>query len=397
MPEDPIYELLGMSLADFSAATLGRNFAVREGTHGRFRSLFDWARLNDILSHHRLEPPRLRLSFDGRFPDPGSYIEYSQNGQGGRRPRIREEALRDRLEAGATLILDAVDELDENVGDLAACLERVFRSPVKVNAYASWKPVKGFDLHWDEHDVFVLQVFGSKRWAVYGNTKPHPIARSAEKGEAPSTAPLWEGILGDGDVLYMPRGCWHLAVSVDEPSLHVTVGVRRPTGADFLHWLADALRGVDVVGADLPVLPGEGKSHERVSELRNIVVAAMDPRAVDRYWESTQRSARRRSFSSLPWSVDRDHDAALPPGSIVALTLSYPLVRECDEEIVIEGDGRQWRLNRALRPIIDELVAGPTSVDHLQRVLAERVDTAAANRFVAALAYEGLVVVRRPI
>ena len=44
-------------------------------------------------------------------------------------------------------------------------------------------------------------------------------------------APLWEGMLEDGDLLYIPRGWWHVATPLDEPTLHLTVGVNNLTKA----------------------------------------------------------------------------------------------------------------------------------------------------------------------
>ena len=54
-------------------------------------------------------------------------------------------------------------------------------------------------------------------------------------------------LLEAGDLLYIPRGWWHVAMPLDEPTLHLTVGVNNLTGADFLRWFADRLRRVDDV------------------------------------------------------------------------------------------------------------------------------------------------------
>ncbi|MGH3831563.1 MAG: JmjC domain-containing protein [Pseudonocardiaceae bacterium] len=33
----------------------------------------------------------------------------------------------------------------------------------------------GFDLHWDDHDVIVVQLAGSKMWEVRGTSRPAPL------------------------------------------------------------------------------------------------------------------------------------------------------------------------------------------------------------------------------
>ena len=111
------------------------------------------------------------------------------------------------------------------ITDIAESLERLFRVRIQVNAYAGWRTSHGFDLHWDDHDVFILQVAGRKQWKVYGMTRKYPLAVDVEPTVEKPDAPLWEGMLEDGDLLYIPRGWWHVATPLDEPTLHLTVGV----------------------------------------------------------------------------------------------------------------------------------------------------------------------------
>ena len=54
------------------------------------------------------------------------------------------------------------------------------------------------------------------------------------------------------DLLYIPRGWWHVATPLDEPTLHLTVGVNNPNGADFLAWYVDRLKTSEDVRRDLP-------------------------------------------------------------------------------------------------------------------------------------------------
>jgi ribosomal protein L16 Arg81 hydroxylase len=149
---------------EFRATVWGRRHRLVEGAAGRFAYLLPWDELNRILAHHRLEFPRLRLAMDGATVPVESYTDTERNRRGVAVPRLRAEALTERLRAGATLVLDAVDELSEQAGELAAALERDLREHVQVNAYVGWGTTHGFDLHWDDHDVFVLQVAGCKRW-----------------------------------------------------------------------------------------------------------------------------------------------------------------------------------------------------------------------------------------
>jgi len=47
---------------------------------------------------------------------------------------------------------------------VAASLERYFAVPVGINAYIACREIHGFDFHRDDHEVFVIQVSGTKRF-----------------------------------------------------------------------------------------------------------------------------------------------------------------------------------------------------------------------------------------
>ncbi|NEQ84623.1 MAG: cupin, partial [Moorea sp. SIO2I5] len=59
--------------------------------------------------------------------------------------------------------------------------------------------------------------------------------------------------LTPGDVLYIPRGHWHYAVALDQPSLHLTLGIHCQTGVDFLDWLVSELRENEAWRESLPL------------------------------------------------------------------------------------------------------------------------------------------------
>jgi ribosomal protein L16 Arg81 hydroxylase len=59
--------------------------------------------------------------------------------------------------------------------------------------------------------------------------------------EIPKEKPYLDCTLSAGDFLYLPRGHWHAPIAVDEPSIHLTLGIKSRTGLDFLKWLKDEL------------------------------------------------------------------------------------------------------------------------------------------------------------
>jgi hypothetical protein len=88
----------------------------------------------------------------------------------------------------------------------------------------------------------VLQLSGRKRWQVFAPTRLYPLTDDSEKAAKPEGPPVWDGIMNDGDMLYLPRGWWHVAFPLDEPSLHISFGNEPPNGAGFLRWWMRRLR-----------------------------------------------------------------------------------------------------------------------------------------------------------
>src|SRR5260370_40947966 len=180
------------SLDQFIHNDLGKTFRYFPGPVGKFSSLLTWQDLNQILSLHQLDSPRLRLARDGNPIAAESFISYQPARRLHSSPttRIRSTELTHHLQEGATLILDAVDELHPPVAELAANLETVLRARIQVNLYAGWRTSPGFDLHWDGHDVLILQISGSKKPKGYPMTREHPVARDPKKENPPATH-LW--------------------------------------------------------------------------------------------------------------------------------------------------------------------------------------------------------------
>src|SRR5690242_7487204 len=97
----------------FLATQWGERFVHISGAPGKFAGLLPWSVLNTILEQHRLEPPRLRLTRNGKSVAPDAFLSFQQNRRTASQaiPRLDAAALTRELRNGSTLVLDAVDEL----------------------------------------------------------------------------------------------------------------------------------------------------------------------------------------------------------------------------------------------------------------------------------------------
>jgi ribosomal protein L16 Arg81 hydroxylase len=379
---------------EFLRTCWGRQHLHVPGARGKFSDLLPWPALNQILEQHRLDTPRIRLTREGKPIRPESFLSYHANRRRPNQPiaRIRAADLTTQLRDGATLVLDAVDELHAPITQLAESLERVFRVRIQVNAYAGWRTSHGFDLHWDDHDVFVLQVAGRKQWQVYGMTRKYPLARDVEPTVDKPDIPLWEGMLADGDLLYIPRGWWHVATPLDEPTLHLTVGVNNPNGADFLAWYVDRLKASEDVRRDLPQFGCADEQNSLLDRLRDLLLQEWRPDLIQEFLSERDAKSRPRSRVNLPWGAMPD---VLPPEDqpfrVRWSDSRKPRIEGTNGEVHVFAQGRRWRFASAASQLIEMLATGqPLSMADLA---IQQIDPQTVRTFVRELAINGLIVV----
>jgi ribosomal protein L16 Arg81 hydroxylase len=364
----------------------GRTFAVLSGTRGRFHRLLSWSEVNGMLQKHRLEPPRLRLVRGGSFASKSAYLRY----EGNRIPFVVPEKLSEHLRDGYTLVIDAVDDMADGVMRLAEDFERVLHEGVQVNLYAGWREQQGFNRHCDTHDVVVLQVYGKKYWRIYEGGRPHPLKDDVAPNDDVPQKIVWEGLLEDGDALYLPRGWWHEASGVGEVTLHLTFGIHQRTGLNLVHWVADQLRASEAFRAPLRRFASAEEQQEQLAELRRQFLEMLDGDVLTRFYAHQNARARSRGWANLPWSVE----AGTAPPADTRITLAAPralnLVR-ADASVSFDANGRAFTFSAATEPLLRTLERGPATVAELCHAAAGALDGAAVQEFVTELARQGLV------
>lgn len=136
---------------------------------------------------------------------------------------------------GSTVTLAYLHSVIPALALFCRSLESELNCPCQTNVYLTPANAQGAKPHYDTHDVFVLQVSGSKKWTIYGTPVELPLpGQDFDASIHELGAPTQEFELNAGDVAYSPRGIAHDAHSTDVLSLHITAGVLRYTWADLL-------------------------------------------------------------------------------------------------------------------------------------------------------------------
>jgi hypothetical protein len=220
--------------------------------------------------------------------------------------------------------------------------------PVSANAYLTPPSSQGFDIHYDDHCVLVVQLHGAKQWQVFNGETELPVDNSsAPLSPSRLGEPLMAPSLTESDVLYIPRGFPHAATTAASSSLHLTLGIRTIQWADAV---ADMLRADVAFRRSVP--PVDVSSIP--PRLPTLDVAAYLQR---------RRAQCIAALAPLPQGRFGSLDAM---GRITAETVVHRLPRVICLSTVDEGfacltfPGATLRLHRLMQPVFD-FVATSTS------------------------------------
>ncbi|XP_036059379.1 ribosomal oxygenase 2 isoform X1 [Onychomys torridus] len=136
-------------------------------------------------------------------------------------------------------------------------LECYFGSLVGSNVYMTPAGSQGLPPHYDDVEVFILQLEGEKHWRLYSPTVPLAREYSVEPEERIGT-PTHDFTLKPGDLLYFPRGTIHQAETPSglAHSTHVTISTyQNNSWGDFL---LDSISGLvfDIAKEDVALRTG---------------------------------------------------------------------------------------------------------------------------------------------
>lgn len=222
--------------AAFRAGYFGKRplYLPRQGR--AFANPLPWARFNDLLE---LAPywneHTLKVYYKSRAALIENYCDLSQAKPGVPAPADARK-VQALLGLGASLVANHVQRVSPEVAAITQMLGEEFAARCSANSYCSFREVQAFSTHFDLHDVFALQVEGEKQWHAYGARTDNPVSPvppgdEAEQWLIANRGPLLLDVtMRPGDILYLPRGQFHDAITGAAASLHVSFGLQPATG-----------------------------------------------------------------------------------------------------------------------------------------------------------------------
>ncbi|MFH9069685.1 JmjC domain-containing protein [Streptomyces alboflavus] len=325
--------------------------------------------LLDIVMRRSLNRPQFRCFQKGEEVHPAIYYTDVVSPRGQSIPTVNMRSLGRLVGEGATLILDQLNVFDPTMEVACRALQWWSHERVQVNAYLTTNDASGFPLHWDDHDVVIVQLAGEKAWEVRGTSRTAPLYRDADPNTTPSEEIVWSGIMRTGDIMHIPRGHWHRATRTgigSGKSLHVTFGITQRTGASWLAWLADWCREREIFRHDLDRTPGA--SSDALTEAAVQLVGERSPADFLSAYE--QQTTLPRHVPYL--------DVLGPLEAVVCTTRFRPEIKENGDTVDVLASGKRLTLAAKALPALRLLLSGrPVPLDQAAAVVgAEAVEVA---------------------
>ncbi|BAZ11066.1 putative cupin 4 family protein [Calothrix sp. NIES-4071] len=144
------------------------------------------------------------------------------------------------LNQGVTLVINSGHKSIPKLINFCNSLEKELRFRVRTNIYITPPTAQGLAPHYDEHDVCILQITGTKIWHLYHSPIKLPCNENHKIKDFPALGePDFTVELQPGDLLYIPRGLIHQAFTTDKTSIHIALGLYPTYGFELLQELVE--------------------------------------------------------------------------------------------------------------------------------------------------------------
>lgn len=190
-----------------------------------------------------------------------------------------------------TLLVQAVDHWVPEIRQLLAYFKFIPNWRID-DIMISYAPTGGgVGPHYDQYDVFLLQLSGQRRWQIgpycddHSPMKPELPVKVLEHMEVTD-----EWVLGPGDMLYLPPGIAHDGVSASDDCMTCSVGFRAPSKAtvlsEYFGWLSAQIPSSDrFEDPDLMLQSHSGEiTDQAIERVQNILTEAIADKTSLKQW-----------------------------------------------------------------------------------------------------------------
>lgn len=221
----------------------------------------------------------------------------------------------------------------------------------------------GVGPHYDQYDVFLVQLSGSRTWHVgpkYDDSHPSQLSAGLKQLTDMETEQTWDTL--PGDIIYLPPGQSHNGIATSDDCITLSVGFRAPAHADILLEMfgdmatgcSDSLRFSDAKRAKRPTWE---ISEEDISKVQQIALHYVNDRSAIQQWFGCYMTMPKypelmpdHNYSDLqPWIT-----AIKEPGTRI---IREPASRRAADTQYLYLDGRAYSRSEISVPLVQVLLS----------------------------------------
>ncbi len=321
-----------------------------------YKNILTSLEISDYLERQDIFYPSVRMVRNGKeIPHTDYTLKSTPIGHHRKDGIINTDKAFALFNSGATFVIQAGQRYFNHLSHCCLELSQKFNSPVQANLYITPNKSQGFNPHWDTHDVFVLQITGTKTWHLYGFEKELPTKNQSFVSKDYHKEPVQTLQLRPGDFLYLPRGYVHDAVADDGISSHITIGVLSFTWIRYFNEIFPQLEEFKTFREAVPFWKEDLNSliKQKTEELKQ-ALATLDPgkglERLNKSYRNAQPQPVHRYFESIlnKDEVNSDTMLALNEGVIYRLT-------EKETGTHLEMLGKSIQFPVSLKPALDHI------------------------------------------
>lgn len=148
----------------FSEFYQKKHLFISRNNQEYYSGVFNLKDVDYYLSKSDNYYPSIRMAQDGKEL---MYEKYVTKDTFGEKGLIQNDKVYESFYSGATIVLQAHQRNLKSLKRLCLNLKEETSFNFSANAYLTPKHSKGFTFHYDTHDVFIMQIQGSKKFHLY--------------------------------------------------------------------------------------------------------------------------------------------------------------------------------------------------------------------------------------
>lgn len=362
---------------------------IKRNDDAYYNSILTSKEISNYLDRQDIFYPSLRIVKNGKeVPNAEYTLKSTPIGHHRKDGIINTDKAFALFNDGATFVIQAGQRYFNNLSLCCLQLSQKFNSPVQANLYITPNQSQGFHPHWDTHDVFVLQISGTKTWHLYGFEKELPTKNQSFVSKDYNKDPLQTIQLNPGDFLYVPRGYVHDAVADDGISSHITIGILSFTWVRFFNEVFPQLEEFKEFREAVPFWKNDLTSliKEKTEQLKHKLSELDFDKGLDRLnksYRAAQPQPARNYFESIRniHAIKADTSFSINEGII------YTFVNN-ENGSQLHFLGKSIQFSSTMKPVVDYIF---NNKKFSMNSLPADMDVAAKKEMLIKLIREGVV------